>query len=260
MKYFALIASLILLAGCASGPKFDTSHPSANHDNRVQFVVVHYTSASLQRSLQLLTHGEVSSHYLIGDDKDATIFKLVDESQRAWHAGESEWQTRTWLNSSSIGIEIVNPGFKETPDGKRYWYPYSEAQVQSLIVLLKDISKRNNISPRSIIGHSDIAPLRKLDPGPLFPWKRLAAEGLGVWPNEQAVARQQAQFSAQLPSVGWFQEQLARFGYTTPQTGELDVATRHVIAAFQMRFRPSRFDGLPDAQTAAMLQVLNQTK
>jgi N-acetylmuramoyl-L-alanine amidase len=259
MKYLALIVSLILLAGCASGPRFDTSHPSANYDSRIQFVVVHYTSASLERSLQLLTHGEVSSHYLIGDNKGATIYKLMDENLRAWHAGESEWQGRTWLNSSSIGIEIVNPGFKDTPAG-RLWYPYSEDQVQSLIVLLKDISKRYAINPRSIIGHSDIAPLRKLDPGPLFPWKRLAAEGLGIWPNEQAVTRQQAQFDVQLPTISWFQAQLARSGYPTPQTGELDVATRHVIAAFQMHFRPSRFDGTPDAQTAALLQVLNQTK
>ena len=259
MKYFAFIVSLLLLAGCASGPRFDTSHPSANHDSRVQFVVVHYTSASLERSLQLLTHGEVSSHYLIGDDKGATVYKLVDENLRAWHAGESEWQGRTWLNSSSIGIEIVNPGFKDTPTG-RLWYPYSEAQVQSLIFLLKDISKRYAINPSNIIGHSDIAPLRKLDPGPLFPWKRLAAEGLGVWPNEQVVMRHQAQYEAQLPSISWFQEQLAHFGYATPQTGELDVATRHVLAAFQMHFRPSRFDGTPDAQSAALLQVLNQTK
>lgn len=260
MKFFALLASLLVLAGCASAPRYDTSHPSANYDSRIQFVIVHYTSASLERSLQLLTHGEVSSHYLIGDDKGGTVYKLMDENQRAWHAGESQWQGRTWLNSSSIGIEIVNPGFKDTPTG-RLWYPYSEAQIQSLIALLKDISKRNGISPRHIIGHSDIAPLRKLDPGPLFPWKRLAAEGLGVWPNEAAVARQQMLFnSGELPSIGWFQAQLAHLGYDTPQTGELDVATRHVLAAFQMHFRPSRFDGTPDAQTAALLLVLNQTK
>ncbi|WP_406227952.1 N-acetylmuramoyl-L-alanine amidase [Pseudomonas siliginis] len=260
MKFFALVASLFVLAGCASGPRYDTSHPSANYDSRIQFVVVHYTSASLERSLQLLTHGDVSSHYLIGDDNNATIYKLMDEDQRAWHAGESQWQGRTWLNSSSIGIEIVNPGYKDTPTG-RLWYPYSEAQIESLITLLKDISKRNGISPRHIIGHSDIAPLRKLDPGPLFPWKRLAAEGLGLWPNEQAVARQQAVFnSSPLPEPGWFQAQLARLGYDTPQTGELDVATRHVLAAFQMHYRPARFDGTPDAQTAALLLVLNQTK
>ncbi|SEM64691.1 N-acetylmuramoyl-L-alanine amidase [Pseudomonas sp. ok272] len=259
MKFIALLVSLIVLAGCASGPRIDTRHPSVNYDSRVQFVVVHYTSASLERSLALLTHGEVSSHYLIGDDKNGTIYKLVDENYRAWHAGESEWQGRTWLNSSSIGIEIVNPGYRDMPTG-RVWYPYSEAQVQSLIVLIKDINKRYGISPRHVIGHSDIAPLRKLDPGPLFPWKRLAEAGVAVWPDEQAVARQQAVFAAQLPSITWFQEELARLGYATPQTGELDVATRHVLAAFQMRFRPARFDGTPDAQSAAILQVLNQTK
>lgn len=259
MKFCSLIVSLLILAGCTSGPRLDTRHPSVNQDSRIQFVVVHYTSASLERSLALLTHGEVSAHYLIGDDKPATIYKLVDENRRAWHAGESEWQGRTWLNSSSIGIEIVNPGFVDTPTG-RLWYPYSEAQVQALIVLLKDITQRNAISPRNIIGHSDIAPLRKLDPGPLFPWKRLAEAGLGFWPDEQAVARQQAVFATQLPSAIWFQAELARLGYPTPQTGEWDVATRHVLAAFQMHYRPTRFDGTPDAQSAAILQVLNQTK
>jgi N-acetylmuramoyl-L-alanine amidase len=259
MKLFSLIVSLLILTGCANGPRLDTSHPSANHDDRVQFVVVHYTSASLERSLALLTHGEVSAHYLIGDDRNATIYKLVDENRRAWHAGESEWQGRTWLNSSSIGIEIVNPGFIDTPTG-RLWYPYSEAQIRALIVLLKDISQRNAINPRNIIGHSDIAPLRKLDPGPLFPWKRLAEAGVGVWPDEQAVARQQVTFNAQVPSASWFQVELARLGYPTPQTGEWDVATHHVLSAFQMRFRPTRFDGMPDVQSAALLQVLNQTK
>ena len=211
MKSICLALAFLLLAGCASGPRINTSHPSVNYDNRVQFVIVHYTSANLERSLALLTHGQVSSHYLIGDDASATIYKLVDESQRAWHAGESEWMGRTWLNSSSIGIEIVNPGFTDTPTG-RLWYPYSEAQVKSLVVLLKDISKRNGIDPKNIIGHSDIAPLRKLDPGPLFPWKRLADEGLGVWPDAQAVARFQVQYTAELPSISWLFYYFSRLG------------------------------------------------
>ena len=134
---------LFTVAGCSTGLRIDRSHPSANQDNRIQFVVLHYTNASLERSLALLTHGEVSSHYLIGDGP-ATVYQLVDESRRAWHAGDSQWQGRTWLNSSSIGIEIVNPGFADTPNG-RVWYPYSEAQIQALIALLKDIVKRNNI-------------------------------------------------------------------------------------------------------------------
>ncbi|MBF8744616.1 N-acetylmuramoyl-L-alanine amidase [Pseudomonas monteilii] len=254
-----LIALLLVsVAGCSTGLRIDRNHPSANQDDRIQFVVLHYTNASLERSLALLTHGEVSSHYLIGDGP-GTIYQLVDENRRAWHAGESQWQGRTWLNSSSIGIEIVNPGFDDTPNG-RVWYPYSEAQIQSLIALLKDIVKRNHIEPRHIIGHSDIAPLRKLDPGPMFPWKRLADAGLGIWPEANAVARQQAYFSANPPTIGWYQQELARFGYAIDQTGQLDVATRHVIAAFQMRFRPQRFDGNPDAQTAAILQVLNRMR
>jgi N-acetylmuramoyl-L-alanine amidase len=255
MKSYCVLFLALLLTACSSGPKLDTSHPSANFDSRAQFVVVHYTSASLDRSLALLTHGEVSAHYLIGDGP-ATTYKLVDESQRAWHAGESEWDGRTWLNSSSIGIEIVNPGYRDTPTG-RLWYPYSEAQIQALIVLLKDIVKRNKIEPRHVIGHSDIAPLRKLDPGPLFPWKRLAQEGLGIWPDEQQVAQQQAQMTGVVPSVTWFQQQLAMLGYPTPQTGEWDIATRHVLGAFQMHYRPQKFDGEPDLQSAAILQVLN---
>ncbi|AHF65186.1 N-acetylmuramoyl-L-alanine amidase [Pseudomonas cichorii] len=257
MKLFFPAFLLLVLTACSSGPKLDTSHPSVNYDGRVQYVIMHYTSASLERSLELLTHGEVSSHYLIGDDNPATIYKLVDESARAWHAGESEWEGRTWLNSSSIGIEIVNPGYTDTPTG-RLWYPYTESQVQSIIVLLKDIIKRNNIDPRHIIGHSDIAPMRKLDPGPLFPWKRLAHEGIGIWPDERQVAQRQAQMMDNLPSIVWFQEQLARLGYTTPQTGELDTATRNVLAAFQMHYRPARFDGQPDIQSAAILKVLNR--
>lgn len=258
MKALFTSLLLLLLAGCSTGLRIDRDHVSANQDNRIQFVVLHYTNASLERSLALLTHGEVSSHYLIGDGP-ATVYQLVDESRRAWHAGDSQWDGRTWLNSTSIGIEIVNPGFTDTPQG-RVWHPYSEAQIQSLIALLKDIVKRNAIQPRYIVGHSDIAPLRKQDPGPLFPWKRLADAGLGVWPNANAVAQQQAWFASNPPSIVWYQQQLARFGYAVSQTGELDEATRHVLAAFQMRFRPQRFDGQPDAQTAAMLQVLNRMR
>ncbi len=258
MKAFFCALLLLSLAGCANTLQIDRSHPSVNQDSRIQFVVLHYTNASLERSLALLTHGEVSSHYLIGD-KPATIYQLVDENRRAWHAGDSQWQGRTWLNSSSIGIEIVNPGFTDTPSG-RVWHPYSEAQIQALILLLKDIVKRNNIDPRHIIGHSDIAPSRKLDPGPLFPWKRLADAGVGVWPDAAAVAQQRARFDVSPPSITWYQQQLARFGYAIEQTGVNDVSTRHVLAAFQMRFRPQRFDGVPDAQTAAILQVLNRSR
>jgi N-acetylmuramoyl-L-alanine amidase len=256
MKNLFLFVLLIALFGCTSGPRIDTSHPSQNKDERVQYVILHYTSTGLERSLQLLTKGEVSSHYLI-DAGPATIYQLVDEQKRAWHAGESEWEGRTWLNSTSIGIELVNPGYDQTPEG-RVWYPFSEGQITALIELLKGITERNHIEPRHVIGHSDIAPLRKLDPGPLFPWKRLAEAGFGLWPDAKAVDQEQQAFEQNLPSISWYQQQLANVGYATPQTGELDVATHHVLAAFQMHYRPHRFDGQPDAQTAAMLVVLNR--
>ena len=235
MKLLSATLLLLLLAGCASGPRIDTSHSSIGHDSRVQFIVLHYTSTDLPRSLELLSGRDVSSHYLIGESP-ATIYRLVDEDRRAWHAGESEWNGRTWLNATSIGIELVNQGYEQSADGRRLWYPYSQAQIDALVVLLKDIMARHGLKPGAIIGHSDIAPQRKVDPGPLFPWKRLAEEGLVPWPDAGAVAAAQ--------------------GYRVPRHGHLDDETRNVIAAFQMKYRPTRFDGEPDAETAAMLQVL----
>ncbi len=254
MKALFLAALTLLLVGCASGPSIDTRHTSRGQDSRVQFIVLHYTSADLQRSLQLLEGDDVSSHYLI-DEGPATIYRLVDEDRRAWHAGDSEWNGRTWLNATSIGIELVNRGFVDTPSG-RLWYPYSERQIQALIALLKDIMQRHGLKPGAIVGHSDIAPQRKVDPGPLFPWKRLAEAGLVPWPDAAAVQRQQALFAARLPDAAWFQAQLARQGYRVPDSGQLDLETRNVLAAFQMKYRPSRFDGEPDAETAAILAVL----
>lgn len=254
MRFFPLFL-VLLLSACAQGPKIDDSHVSQNQNSRVQYIVVHYTSTDLARSLALLTHGEVSAHYLIGD-KPPTIYRLVDENRRAWHAGESEWQGRTWLNASTIGIELVNQGYFDGPNG-RYWQPYNPAQIDALIVLLKDLVKRHQLPIDSIIGHSDIAPLRKVDPGPLFPWKRLADAGLIRWPDAMAVAREQAVFSSSLPSAQWFQEQLARLGYPTPRSGIFDEPTRQVLAAFQMKYRQANYSGDPDAESAAILLVLN---
>lgn len=254
MKALLVSCLLVLLAGCSNALRIDESHVAKGQNSRVQYIVLHYTSADMQRSLQLLTQTQVSSHYLIGDSP-ATIYRLVDENQRAWHAGVSQWQGRTWLNGTSIGIELVNQGFYDTPKG-RFWQPFAPAQIDALIPLLKDIMQRHKLPLGSIIAHSDIAPQRKSDPGPLFPWKRLADAGLMAWPDAGQVARQQQLFGASLPSVAWFQEQLARQGYEVPRHGELDKATRNVVAAFQMKYRPARYDGQPDAETAALLAVL----
>lgn len=254
MKTTALLALTLLLGGCAGGLRFDDSQRSAEHSSRVEFIVIHYTSSDLPDSLKTLTGGGVSAHYLLPAD-GGKIYRMVDESRRAWHAGDSQWRGRTWLNASSIGIEIVNPGYEDTPEGRR-WYPYPQAQVDRLIALVRDIQTRHGVAPANIVGHSDIAPQRKVDPGPLFPWRQLAAAGLVPWPQAATVQEKLRQLDGRVPEAAWFQQQLARVGYAVPQHGELDEATRNVIAAFQMKYRPERHDGQPDLHTAALLLAL----
>lgn len=254
MKTLPLLALALLLAGCAGGLRIDDSFRSRDQSSRVEQIVIHYTSSDLDDSLKTLTGGGVSAHYLLPAD-GSRIYRLVDEERRAWHAGDSQWRGRTWLNASSIGIELVNPGYQDTADG-RQWQPYAQAQIDRLIVLLKDLQSRHGVMPVNIVGHSDIAPQRKVDPGPLFPWRQLAAAGLIPWPTAAAVQDSLRQLDGRVPEVSWFQRQLARAGYAVPQHGELDEATRNVIAAFQMKYRPQRYDGQPDLHTAALLLAL----
>ena len=240
----------LLLAGCASGPRLDTTYTSLNHDSRVQFLVIHFTSSDFPSSLKVLTEGPVSSHYLVRDDPP-TVYRLVDESRRAYHAGVSSWKGSTFLNASSIGIEIVNEGLQ---DGS--WRPYPKAQMDVVLELVRDIVRRHGIRPDRVVGHSDIAPQRKVDPGPMFPWRRLAEAGLVQWPDAGAVSQRRAAFEQSLPDVAWFQRRLAQHGFAVPQHGDLDNETRNVLIAFQMKYRPERFDGTRDAETAAILDAL----
>ena len=168
----------------------------------------------------------------------------------------SNWKNYTLLNGSSIGIEIVNPGFTTDAHGVRTWYPFPQAQIDQLILLLRQIVARHHVAPENILGHSDIAPGRKQDPGPMFPWFQLAQAGLINWPEASRVMAVRLQFEAQLPDTAWFQKKLATFGYATPQTGEPDAQTKSVLTAFQMKYRPAIIDGTPDAETAALLDVL----
>lgn len=248
---FAVAITALLLSACASGPKIDRSYTSLGQDSRVLFIVLHYTQGGFGGSLRTLTQGQVSSHYLI-DDKPVRIYGLVDENRRAWHAGASSWKGHTFLNASSIGIEIVNPGYTNTPAGRVY-VPYPPEQIDAVVELVKDIAKRHQVRPDRIVGHNDIAPMRKVDPGPLFPWKRLADEGLIPWPDEAQVMANRKQFETNLPDIAWFQTQLATYGFAVPKGGELDEMTRAVIATFQMKYRPAKYDGEPDAETAALL-------
>ena len=253
-RRLAPAAAALLLAGCAGGPRIDTRHRATSQGPRVDLLVIHYTALDFETSLRVLTQQVVSSHYLVDIDPP-TIYRLVDEDRRANHAGVSFWERRALLNTSSIGIEIVNLGRVEGPDGPRYT-PYPERQIDAVVALVRDIVKRWGIPPHRVVGHSDIAPGRKQDPGPMFPWKRLADEGLARWYDEARAAALRPRYEASLPDVAWFQKRLAQVGYLVPQGGELDPATRDVLVSFQMRFRPSRYDGVPDAECAAILATL----
>ena len=245
----------LLLSGCATTAKIDTSISAVSQEDRVQFIILHYTAIDQPTSLKVLSQQGVSSHYLVGDQNPIQVWQLVDEQRMSYHAGLSEWKGYSRLNASSIGIEIVNLGYKDTPAGREY-VPFPSAQIDRVIALVKDIAARHQIRPEYILGHSDIAPQRKSDPGPLFPWKRLADAGLIPWPAADDVIQRISAYENQLPDIKWFQEKLMQYGYTVPQNGLLDTPTRNVLIAFQSKYRPEKFDGQPDAQTAAILESL----
>ncbi|WP_250499562.1 N-acetylmuramoyl-L-alanine amidase [Caballeronia sp. GAWG1-5s-s] len=239
----------------------DTQHHAKNADSRVRFLVMHYTEIDEARSLAVLTGDEVSVHYVVPDaprieNGEPVVYQLVPEDKRAWHAGQSYWQGATELNASSIGIENVNLGPIDTPAG-RTWQPYPPAQVDALVKLSRDIVERYGIPPTRVVGHSDIAPQRKIDPGPLFPWRTLYEAGIGAWPDDATVAAHLAGRDPKAPcDVRALQEKLKRYGYDVATDGVLDERTRRVFGAFQMHFRPSDYAGDADAQTDAIAQAL----
>lgn len=214
-------------------------HKSPNFGDRrgtkvPDMLVLHYTDApDCETALGWLCDPdrEVSAHYLI--DEDGTVFRLVDEEKRAWHAGASYWRGETDINSRSIGIEIQNPGH-----GNGY-RPFPDRQMDVVIEVCRDIVVRRLIPAWNIVAHSDIAPGRKIDPGELFDWKRLAAEGIGFFPSGEAG-------SADVD----IKETLAQIGY--------DVRSDEAIAAFQRRYRPSLIDNKPDPETCILADTLLQ--
>jgi N-acetylmuramoyl-L-alanine amidase len=205
---------------------------------------------SCEAAVQRLTDpaARVSSHYTI--DEDGTVYVHVDESLRAWHAGVSHWRGATDINSRSIGIEIVNPGHEF---GYR---AFPGVQIDAVIELSKGILSRHRIPPRNVIAHSDIAPGRKEDPGELFPWPRLAGEGIGLWVEAQAVSGESLSHGDLGDAVRALQADLAAFGYGIDPTGDYEARTRDVVIAFQRHFRPAMFDGVADAQTKDVLRRL----
>jgi N-acetylmuramoyl-L-alanine amidase len=215
--------------------------PSPNHDAReepVDILVLHYTGMqSAEAAIERLCDpaSRVSAHYVV--EEDGRIWRLVKEGRRAWHAGVSFWRGNETLNGRSIGIEIVNPGHEW---GYR---PFPSAQKAAVTELCQGILSRHAIPARNIVGHSDIAPDRKQDPGELFDWPGLAQSDIGLWPDFSAAPSIQA-------SAERLRADLGRIGY--PISG--DLAT--VVTAFQRRYRPARVDGQGDGETVARAALL----
>jgi N-acetylmuramoyl-L-alanine amidase len=257
MKTLVAALALTLLAGCATGPSIDRTYGTGAQRDRVRFLVIHFTHANFERTMQIVAGEDVSYHYVVRDNPP-TIYQLVDEGRSSFQAGVSSWRGTTQLNDSSIGVSLVNggPGESDAHNDLSMWADYPEAQLEVFMELVKDIVKRHGIRPEFIVGHSDIAPQRKVDPGPKFPWKRLADAGLIKWPDAAKVAARLPDHQRALPDVEWFQVMLRRHGYEVPIHGDLDKATRNVVRVFQMRYRPAKFDGVPDAETAAILDAL----
>lgn len=243
-----------------------TFFPAVGQNFRQKYIILHYTALDDDKSVNVLTQQSVSAHYLVNDLGDNEIYQLVDENKRAYHAGISAWRKDIMLNDTSIGIEIVNAGYKTDSSGMKIFPEYSEAQVKKVAALVKDLANRYMVAPTNVLGHSDIAPTRKQDPGPKFPWKKLYDDyQVGMWYDEAtkqnfydtAVLDDYA-LQMTVPSfVFKIQTALRDFGYGINPNGVYDDATKKTVEAFQYHFRPQNYSGMIDAETWAILQALN---
>jgi N-acetylmuramoyl-L-alanine amidase len=231
---------------------------SPNHGERKlggkpDMIVLHYTGmADTESAVAKLCSpvSEVSAHYVVMED--GYIVQCVPEARRAWHAGAAVWEGESDINSASIGIEIANPGHS-------HGYPdYPKRQIAAVTALCRSIYTRHRIPAWRVLGHSDVAPTRKQDPGEKFPWRTLHDAGIGLWvkPAPMVAGGRVFVFGERDPAVAEIQALLAKYGYLVPASGEFDSATREVIVAFQRHFRPARVDGVADTSTVATLKAL----
>ena len=232
--------------------------PSPNHgerknDAKPDMIVLHYTGMrDAEAALEKLCApgSEVSAHYFVR--QDGHIVQCVSEARRAWHAGAASWGGESDLNSCSIGIEIVNPGHD-------HGYPdFPKRQIAAVSALCRSIFTRYRIPPDRVLGHSDIAPARKQDPGEKFPWRRLYESGIGLWvpPAPISQSGRSLALGENDPAIAEMQGLLAKYGYDIPSSGSYDGTTREVVAAFQRHFRPAQVDGAADTSTIVTLKAL----
>ena len=270
---FAPVLLALLLAGCATKEsavekgvvekgayELDTRHQAQAAYPRIKVLVIHYTADDFDSSLATLTDKNVSSHYLIPaipplHDGKPRIWQLVPERDLAWHAGVSFWRGATRINDTSIGIELENRGWQKSGGQKRF-APFEPAQIAALIPLAKDIIQRYDIKPQNVVAHADIAPQRKDDPGPLFPWQVLAQQGIGAWPDPGRVAFYlNGQSPYQPVERAVLLDLLARYGYNVPDNLS-STEQKRIIMAFQMHFRPQLWNGVSDRETMAIAEAL----
>lgn len=258
----------MVLAGCATDNgivdkgayELDTRHQAQAAYPRIKVLVIHYTADDFDSSLATLTDKNVSSHYLIPanppvPDGKPRIWQLVPEQDLAWHAGISAWRGATRINDTSIGIELENRGWQTTNGVKRFT-PFEPAQIAALIPLAKAIIARYNIKPENVVAHADIAPQRKDDPGPLFPWQALAQQGIGAWPDPARVNFYlNGRPRYQVVDTAALLERLTRYGYEVPAQST-PAQQKRAIMAFQMHFRPQLWNGIADAETMAIAEAL----
>lgn len=233
--------------------------PSPNFDDRpagvvIDMVILHYTGmADAAAALDRLCDpaAKVSAHYLV--DEDGAVTRLVAEDRRAWHAGMASWRRATDINARSIGIELVNPGHDLD------YRPFPDAQMASLERLLAGIVAHHGIPADRVLGHADVAPLRKRDPGEKFDWERLARAGFGLWPSPGFEPSPHAPALApgqSGPAVLDLQIALDAIGYAVEGTGLYDETTEAVVAAFQRHFRPGADFRVCDPATLSLAHHL----
>jgi N-acetylmuramoyl-L-alanine amidase len=243
------------------------SHLSPNYDERnaddpVDVLVLHYTG--MQTAAEALSRmcdpqAQVSAHYMV--DEEGSIYKLVEEKNRAWHAGISCWKGRASLNYTSIGIEIANPGHEW---GYR---AFPLPQMAAIKVLCKDILSRHDIPPENVVGHSDIAPNRKEDPGELFDWPSLAKDGIGLWPDVGYIKNASkilVEPFAEGTDVAFMQQRLATYGYHIRVDGFYGTKTEAVVKGFKRHFVPeqlnTQWDMLAEARLSALLKLIEKNR
>lgn len=229
---------------------YNTDYRSTAYNERIRFLVLHHTAVDFETSLKFLLGNvpehQVSAHYLVAAQPrtEGIIFQLVDENKRAWHCGPSGWRSHININDTSIGIELVNL------DGNKHEYP--EEQVQALIYLCRDILNRYDIEPSNVVAHSDISPDRKIDPGTLFPWKRLYDNGIGAWPDDSDI---DGFANHTLPDLPTLASKLHAWGYDVhPGASEKEIYI--VLNAFRRHFCPRYLEKPLEAHTYAVLLAL----